>query len=112
MYESGAPSAGTVAMSFGAVSGAGATLVTQSGAINGALESLDKALNPVRMTWYESGSSSGQEAQIAEVNLRKLLNDMTLIINNLGRLLDGTATEGAALDGALGQRFQGHGTIR
>jgi hypothetical protein len=106
MFESGAPSTGTVAMNFGAVDNAGGTLVTQSSAIAQALQSLDTALGPVRESWYASGSQSGADAQVAEVNLRKLLGEMAQIINNLGALLSRSAGEAAALDGALGQRFQ------
>jgi hypothetical protein len=43
---------------------------------------------------------------VAEVNLRKLLGEMAQIINHLGSLLSRSAGEVAALDGALGQRFQ------
>ena len=106
MYESGAPSTGTVAMNFSAVDNAGGALVTYSGAIGEALRGLDTALGPVRETWYNSGSQSGMDAQTAETNLRRLLGEMTQIINNLGALLSRSAAEGAALDGALGRRFQ------
>jgi predicted trehalose synthase len=106
MYESGSPSTGTVAMNFSAVDNAGGALVTHAGAIGQALQGLDTALGPVRETWYASGSQSGMDAQTAEMNLRKLLGEMAQIINNLGSLLSRSAGEAAALDGALGQRFQ------
>lgn len=108
MYETGAPSTGTVAMNFSAVDNAGGALVKYSGAIAESLRALDTALGPVRETWYNSGSQSGFDAQTAETNLRRLMGEMTQIINNLGALLSRSAAEGAALDGALGRRFQEH----
>jgi uncharacterized protein YukE len=104
---SGAPSTGTVAMNFGAVSEAGGKLVTYSGALTQLLESLNVALNPVRDTWYVSGSSSGAQAQAAEENLRRTLLEMTQIIQNLGKLLGNSAMDASALDSALGNRFPG-----
>jgi hypothetical protein len=112
MYESGAPSTGTVAMNFSAVDNAGGTLVSHSAAIAEALRALDTALGPVRETWYQSGSQSGMDAQTAEVNLRRLLGEMTQIINNLGALLSRSAGEAAALDGALGRRFQENSSMQ
>lgn len=109
MYAQGAASAGTVAMNYGAVDNAGGTLVKYSGAIGVSLSDLNSALSPVRDTWYASGSQSGIDAQAAETKLRGLLNEMTQIIHNLGGLLSQSAMDGAALDGHLASKFQGHG---
>jgi uncharacterized protein YukE len=109
MYAQGAASSGTVAMNYGAVDTAGNTLVKYSGAIGVSLSDLDSALAPVRETWYNSGSQSGMDAQVAETKLRGLLAEMNQIIHNLGGLLSQSAMDGAALDGHLATKFQGHG---
>ncbi|MBE1485526.1 WXG100 family type VII secretion target [Plantactinospora soyae] len=102
----GGLSSGTVAVNFGAVGAAGDQLVNSAGAISGVLGDLDRALSPVRESWYNSGSSSGAQAQIAEQNLRAALTEMSTIIQNLGGLLKTSAAEAAQLDSSLGNRFQ------
>ncbi|HEX6351949.1 hypothetical protein [Actinophytocola sp.] len=103
------PSAGTVTMNYGAVSGAGEKLVQYSGEINNALQALDTALGPVRETWYRSGSQSGVEAQAAESGLRAALVAITEIITRIGTLLGNSAMEAADLDNALSNGFRNSG---
>jgi uncharacterized protein YukE len=106
MSTFGGLSSGTVAVNFNAVGSAGSQLVTSAGAINGVLGDLDRALAPVRESWYNSGSASGAQAQNAEQNLRAALGEMSAIIQNLGNLLSNSAMEAAQLDSSLGNRFQ------
>jgi uncharacterized protein YukE len=103
-------SAGTVTMNYGAVTGASQKLVQYSGEINNALDGLDKALGPVRETWYASGSQSGVEAQAAESGLRSSLVAMSDIINRIGALLGNSAVEAADLDRSLGNNFRTPGS--
>lgn len=109
MTSAAGPSAGTVTMNYGAVTGAGEKLVQYSGEINNALSALDTALGPVRETWYRSGSQSGVEAQAAESNLRAALVGITEIIGRIGSLLGTSAVEAADLDNALSNGFRNHG---
>lgn len=109
MTSAAGPSAGTVTMNYGAVTGAGEKLVQYSGEINSALQALDTALGPVRQTWYQSGSQSGVEAQAAESNLRAALVAITEIISRIGTLLGSSAMEAADLDNALCNGFRNQG---
>lgn len=109
MTSAAGPSAGTVTMNYGAVTGAGEKLVQYSGEINSALQALDTALGPVRQTWYQSGSQSGVEAQAAESNLRAALAAITEIIGRIGTLLGSSAMEAADLDNALSNGFRNQG---
>lgn len=109
MTSAAGPSAGTVTMNYGAVSGAGEKLVQYGGEINSALQALDTALSPVRETWYSSGSQSGVEAQAAETNLRASLVAIAEIIGRIGALLGNSAVEAADLDNALSNGFRNHG---
>src|SRR5262245_40761893 len=109
MTSAAGPSAGTVTMNYGAVSGAGEKLVQYGGEINNALQSLDTALGPVRETWYNSGSQSGVEAQAAESNLRASLVAIAEIIGRIGALLGNSAVEAADLDNALTTGCRNHG---
>jgi uncharacterized protein YukE len=109
MTAAAGPSAGTVTMNYGAVTGAGEKLVQYSGEINSALQALDTALGPVRETWYRSGSQSGVEAQAAESNLRAALVAITEIIGRIGTLLGNSAVEAADLDNALSNGFRNQG---
>ncbi|MEE6261335.1 hypothetical protein [Plantactinospora sonchi] len=105
--QGGVPSAGTVAMRFEAVNAAGGSMFTYSKAIDEALQALHTALQPVRETWYLSGSASGLEAQMAEEALRGTLAEMSEIIASLGGVLQNAAAQAAVLDRALGQRIPG-----
>lgn len=110
--QGGVPSAGTVAMRYEAVNAAGSSMFTYSKAIDEALHALHTALQPVRETWYLSGSASGLEAQQAEEALRATLAEMSQIITNLGGVLQNSAAQAAALDSALGQRMPGVASAR
>jgi uncharacterized protein YukE len=109
MTMAGGPSSGTVTMNYGAVSGAGEKMVQYGGEITNALQALNTALGPVRETWYNSGSTSGAEAQAAESNLRGALVGIAEIIGRIGQLLGNSAVSAADLDNSLGNGFRNGG---
>ncbi|KAA2266628.1 hypothetical protein F0L68_01600 [Solihabitans fulvus] len=65
---------------FGALQVSGESLAAKAKALNDYLEQLHQNLQPIKDTWYASGSAAGTAAQAAETRLRAATADIVNII--------------------------------
>lgn len=69
-----------IEVQFAALQHAAASLSTKADALRGHLAQLSSQLQPLKQTWYSSGSSAGEAAEQAETGLRTAINDVIDVI--------------------------------
>ena len=73
-----------ISVDFAALQVSSQTLTAKAKALQEYLEQLHTALQPIKATWYASGSSAGQAAEQAETRLRNATNDIANIVGQFG----------------------------
>ncbi|MGC7099843.1 WXG100 family type VII secretion target [Amycolatopsis lurida] len=73
-----------VEVNFNALQFSSASLAEKAKQLTGQLETLQQNLQPIKATWYASGSSAGQAAEAAETRLRQATADIVAIIAQFG----------------------------
>jgi uncharacterized protein YukE len=71
-------------VNFGALQNSAAALQAKAKALTDYLDQLSANLQPLKQSWYASGSSAGTAAEQAETRLRSAANDIVNIINQFG----------------------------
>ncbi|AHH99421.1 hypothetical protein GCM10010174_20600 [Kutzneria viridogrisea] len=69
-----------ISVDFAALQVSAQTLGMKAKALNEYLDQLHTNLQPIKATWYASGSSAGQAAEQAETRLRQATADIANII--------------------------------
>jgi uncharacterized protein YukE len=73
-------SAEVINVEFAALRASADSLAAKSKALENALDQLSSNLQPIKDTWYASGSSAGESANQAETRLRQAANEIIGII--------------------------------
>jgi uncharacterized protein YukE len=73
-----------ISVDFAALQVSSQTLAAKAKALQEYLDQLHTALQPIKATWYASGSAAGQAAEQAETRLRNATNDIANIIGQFG----------------------------
>ncbi|GAB2751267.1 hypothetical protein [Amycolatopsis magusensis] len=73
-----------VEVNFNALQFSSASLAEKAKQLTGQLETLQQNLQPIKATWYASGSSAGQAAEASETRLRQATADIVAIIAQFG----------------------------
>lgn len=71
-------------VNFAALQSSAAALQAKAKALTDYLDQLSSNLQPLKQSWYASGSSAGTAAEQAETRLRSAANDIVNIINQFG----------------------------
>jgi uncharacterized protein YukE len=95
--------ADVVEINFAALQHSAASLAAKAKALTSQLEQLQSNLNPLKASWYASGSAAGQAAEASETRLRQATSDIIAIIAQFG----GKVTEAHDLQHSLENRNQG-----
>ncbi len=74
-------SAEVINVQFAALRSSADSLAAKAKALEDYLDQLSTNLQPIKDTWYASGSSAGEAANQAEVKLRQATNDIISIIS-------------------------------
>ena len=73
-----------MSVDFAALQVSSQTLAAKAKALQEYLDQLHTALQPIKATWYASGSSAGQASEQAETRLRNATNDIANIVGQFG----------------------------
>ncbi|WP_158888368.1 hypothetical protein [Amycolatopsis anabasis] len=76
--------ADVVEVNFAALQHSSASLAAKAKALTQQLEQLQSNLQPIKATWYASGSSAGQAAEASETRLRAATAEIVGIIAQFG----------------------------
>ncbi len=71
-------------VNFAALQASSASLSAKAKALTDYLDQLQQNLQPLKQSWYASGSSAGTAAEQSETRLRAAAADIVNIINNFG----------------------------
>jgi hypothetical protein len=77
-------SADQISVNFGALQNSAASLSAKAKALTDYLDQLSQNLQPLKQSWYASGSSAGTAAEQSETRLRAAAADIVNIINGFG----------------------------
>jgi cob(I)alamin adenosyltransferase len=77
-------SADQISVNFAALQQGAASLTTKAKALTDYLDQLSQNLQPLKQSWYASGSSAGTAAEQSETRLRAAAADIVNIINGFG----------------------------
>ncbi|HEY3607747.1 MAG TPA: WXG100 family type VII secretion target [Pseudonocardiaceae bacterium] len=77
-------SADQISVNFGALQQGAASLTAKAKALTDYLDQLSQNLQPLKQSWYASGSSAGTAAEQSETRLRAAATDIVNIINSFG----------------------------
>ncbi|MEV6343718.1 hypothetical protein [Actinoplanes sp. NPDC051851] len=69
-----------ITVDFAALQSASDQLSVKARALESTMDTLVQSLNPVKETWYASGSSAGQAAEQSETRLRAAIADVIGVI--------------------------------
>lgn len=69
-----------ISVDFAALQVSAQSLAAKAKALNDYLDQLHTNLQPIKSTWYASGSSAGQAAEQSETRLRNATTDIANII--------------------------------
>ena len=72
--------ADVINVNFEALHNAADSLSLRAKALEANMDTLVQSLNPIKQTWYASGSSAGQAAEQSETRLRAAIADITTVI--------------------------------
>lgn len=87
-------SADRVSVQFGALEAAQVSLAEKAKTLTAHLEELAKSLQPVKETWYASGSEAGLTAEQSETRLRAAVAEIINTINKFsGKVGDAYALQ-------------------
>lgn len=76
--------ADVVEVNFAALQHSSASLAAKAKTLTTQLEQLQANLQPIKATWYASGSSAGAAAESSETRLRQATADIVAIIAQFG----------------------------
>ena len=77
-------SADQISVNFAALQASSASLTAKAKALTDYLDQLQQNLQPLKQSWYASGSSAGTAAEQSETRLRAAATDIVNIINGFG----------------------------
>ena len=77
-------SADQISVNFAALQASSASLSAKAKALTDYLDQLQQNLQPLKESWYASGSSAGTAAEQSETRLRAAAADIVNIINSFG----------------------------
>jgi hypothetical protein len=77
-------SADQISVNFAALQASSASLTAKAKALTDYLDQLQQNLQPLKQSWYASGSSAGTAAEQSETRLRAAAADIVNIINGFG----------------------------
>jgi hypothetical protein len=73
-------SADIISVNFAALQAAADSLALKGKDLQGNMTTLTRSLNPIKASWYASGSSAGEAAEQSETRLRAAIADIIEVV--------------------------------